>query len=436
MDAFVAVVVALICLSMLIAFVVRPKAWLFHIALLSLFSLGYLVLPVLLKSNAGLLGYSEGEIASALGVHAVFLTSLLAGYFFLIRRKPSRPINLPKLNSLIDRYPERVFGVSFLVYLAYFATNDITSYSAGDFEAYFSERSSLASIAAALGVYSQAAMAVAVASVARAGRRRSLITMLGGYLVMLVLLLSAGQRLAVVAPCVMMVIALGVSGFARPAIKTLAATVGVLVLLSPFAVYLREADSGMRGKEKALEVTSGFSYGDSAVASGAYSIAERADLVLNTIVLKEHIDRVGFVGPQFYLSVFLAPIPRFLVNNKPAVLSSDGTPSGEISVLAWQLTKGSSTGSLTAFGGITAYRQGGWLAVVADGLLAGALGALLFHWLGAGGSSARLFYVVLVPLLVVKRVPASFLEGLAEVLPVLWFVAAAFIVNHMLSRSR
>ncbi|RYZ75089.1 MAG: O-antigen polysaccharide polymerase Wzy [Lysobacteraceae bacterium] len=435
MDVFLAVLIALLCGGLLIRIAIKPDAPLFHVALMALFTLGYLVLPVMLKGNSGLASYAEREIAGALGIHGLYFLALLAGYFFFLARSGRRrSIDLPRIATLVQRYPARLFYLCLALYLAYFSTNELTSYSAEDFEAYFQDRSLFSSLLAAIAVYCQALMAICLVAAIGNSKRAVVTPMIAAYAVMLVLLLSVGQRLAMIAPCIMLVMAFGLAGQGRRALKIMLATVVALALVSPFAVYLREAESGSRGKDKIVEVGGGFSYGDDPITTAVTSVAERADLVLNTLLLKGYIDRTGYVGPQFYYSVLVSPVPRLIIGNKPALLSGDGTPADEISVLAWRLDKGQSTGSLTAFGGITAYRQGGWLAVIIDGVLVGVLGAFMYRWLGSGGPGGQMFYVVLVPLMVVKRVPASLFEALAEILPMLVFIALACVVDRLAGR--
>jgi hypothetical protein len=73
-------------------------------------------------------------------------------------------------------------------------------------------------------------------------------------------------------------------------------------------------------------------------------------------------------------------------------------------------------GSLTAFGGLTAYREGGWIAVILDGLAAGALFAGIARWFGQGGTIARIYYVQFFVLFAVQKAPPCFFEALASFL--------------------
>jgi hypothetical protein len=130
--------------------------------------------------------------------------------------------------------------------------------------------------------------------------------------------------------------------------------------------------------------------------------------------------------------VLSVPIPRAIFPNKPYQLSTDGTMWGELSVVSWVLDHGRGTiGSLTAFGGISAYQEGGWPAVVVDGLFTGFLFSLLAASLANGSSTAKLFYVLLFPLLAVKRVPPNLFESIAEVLTVVPFLVAAFVIDRI-----
>jgi hypothetical protein len=233
----------------------------------------------------------------------------------------------------------------------------------------------------------------------------------------------------------MVLIALFLTGQTKRAVKSIGLLVVILLAVSPFAVFMRSRQLDIRGKERVLTVGEEFSYGDDAVTTSIRSIIDRADLLGNSIKLKEYIDRHGFVSWQFYYSVLVSPIPRVIFAKKPYVLSSDGTMWGEISVIAWAMDFGG-IGSLTAFGGITAYRQGGWIAVCLDGLAAGFCFTVIARWLGRGGLVANVFYIALFPLLAIKRVPPSLFEMLAELLPMLPPMFALFVVNMVLRERR
>lgn len=434
MDSILGTLYFVICMTLLLRMIIVRTLQSIHLGVLSLFSIGYMIVPLLMKDEAGLAKYDPDTIAEALCIHFLYFLALLSGFTVVTRARGIRAFKSQGLDTLIEAHRVQIFFGCFIVYLLFFFSTDLTSYSSDDFESFFHDRSPYAALLATLVGYSQALMAVTFALAARRSPRPMVIAMALAFGVMIVLLLSAGQRLAVVAPCIMLFVAFSTFGMKRHGFRILAGSVAILLLLSPFAVYLREASALATGKAKILEVASGFSYGDNMATTALKSIAERADLLANTVVLKDYIDRDEYVGAEYYYSVFISPVPRILLGDKPYPVSSDGTMAGEISNLAWRIIVGWSTGSLTAFGAITAYRQGGWLALVLDGLLVGAMGALLCRKLAGGGVAGGVFYVLILPLMVVKRVPASLMEALADILPMLPVFLFLVAVNWLLER--
>jgi len=432
MDIAIGSLYFAVCITLLVRMLSRGSLLSIHLGLLALFSIGYMIVPLLMKTESLLAPFDPETIAVALSIHFLYFLSLLLGFACVAAARNIRTFSAPRLDTLIDTHRGLLFCACFVIYVIYFFTNDLTSYSSDDFERFFHERSPYSALIAAVAGYAQALMAVTFALSAQRSSRLARLAMGAGFAVILVLLLSAGQRLAVLAPCIMLFVAFANFGQKRKAFKILAGSVAILLLLSPFAVYLREASTLATGKAKILEAASGFSYGDSTAGTALKSIAERADLLVNTIHLKTYIDHHDYVGPEYYYSVLISPVPRLLLGEKPYPVSSDGTIDGEISNLAWRIIVGWSTGSLTAFGAITAYRQGGWLVLIIDGLLAGALGAYLCRKLAGGGGVGGMFYVIILPIIAVKRVPASLMEALADILPMLPVFLLLVVLDRVL----
>ncbi|WJH39662.1 hypothetical protein N7E02_23310 [Aliirhizobium terrae] len=144
--------------------------------------------------------------------------------------------------------------------------------------------------------------------------------------------------------------------------------------------------------------------------------------------MKRYIDITPVPGPIYYASVFLIPIPKILIPEKPYLLSVDGTFGGELSNWAWKVLNGG-TGSLTAFGGVYAYREGGWLWIGVNGLATGMFFAFLARWLGAGGTAGRFFYALLFVALAVAKVPPSFFEALAAFLGIFPFIVFFYLIS-------
>jgi hypothetical protein len=123
-------------------------------------------------------------------------------------------------------------------------------------------------------------------------------------------------------------------------------------------------------------------------------------------------------------------VPRFLYPGKPYILSANGKIDGEISVLAWRVMVGG-LGSLSAFGGLTAYREGGWAAILVDGLADGAFFFVIARWLGGGGWVARILYANFFVMFVVGKAPSDFFESLTAFLG----QVPVMIVLYLISRS-
>ena len=93
-----------------------------------------------------------------------------------------------------------------------------------------------------------------------------------------------------------------------------------------------------------------------------------------------------------------------------------------------------STGSLSAFGGIVAYRELGWPGVPINGFLTGLLFIFVARWLGQGGLLPATYYIALFVNLAVTKVPPSFWEALLGVMPLLPALFVIYIVNLLLMR--
>jgi hypothetical protein len=260
---------------------------------------------------------------------------------------------------------------------------------------------------------------------------------LGSMVVIIVIAaIPASQRLALIAPLISVFIALASSGQAGRALRTLGVTVVVLAVASPFAVYLRDGRRDSQGQLlSAVDTAENYSVSQTSLLQSLQSIIDRADIVYVTTYMKDYIDNTEYVGWEYYYSVLVVPIPRFIYPAKPYVLSSNGEPDGEISVLAWRAMIGG-TGSLSAFGGLTAYREGGWIGIILDGVAAGALFAFLARWLGEGSFVARIFYSSLFVIIAVQRVPPCFFEALSGFLGYAPLLLIIFVISRLLPLDR
>jgi len=431
MDIALAIVYLLLCfcLAWKVCFG-RDVIW-GHLGVLAIFSVAYYPFPVLLKSWSHLSDYPDANIFGALAIHFVFLVALLAGLSVLWRcRGLIRPLRFEALDGLATRFMFPLAAVASVLYFIYFYTSDLSSYSAEDVTTFFEEKDPYRQILSALAGLLVALIALSFSLALRRGRLLRAAT-LGGIIGLIVLTsLSTGARIIIITPLIMVFAALFITGQRVKAFQTILAVAAILVTISPLIVYMRENRSAVSSKSAVIDATSGFTYGDSPFARLVQGVVDRSDLIYVTINLKDLIDRTNYVGWQFYYSVAVVPIPRLVYPDKPYLLSDNGKIDGEISVLAWRTMVGG-LGSLTAFGGLVAYREGGWLAVVLDGLAAGAFAAFLARWLGEGGFLARLFYLNLFVQIAAAKAPASFFEMLASFLG----VAPLILILHFVSKA-
>ncbi len=435
MEFVIAALILILALVLVYRMVVTGRLEWCHLGILGVFAIGHFVLPIALKPLSNLADRTTDEIVPAVLIHGLFLTSVVGGVILALgTRTRVRSLQTPTLDLWLVRHRRKVFIVSTAVYLALFFSIAQTSYAAEDFTEFFTNRNPFLAALASMQSWALGTLGICTALEVRDGRKVPARVMTATIFALVILALPTAQRLAIITPMAVMLSALLVTGQKRRAMRSAGILVLVLVVVSPFAVYLRSARSQNRSGE-VVSIGRDFSYGDSQLTTMAQSLADRADLLGNTIPLKDYVDHQGFVGWRFYYSVLVSPIPRVLLGNKPYLLSADGTMWSEISVLSWSLRYGG-IGSLTAFGGITAYREGGWLIVALDGVLTGALFVFVARWLGRGGIVGMGTYVTLFPLLAIKRVPPSLFEALAELLPLLPIVAVFVLTDKMLRWTR
>ncbi|MCI4679534.1 O-antigen polysaccharide polymerase Wzy [Rhodoblastus acidophilus] len=400
-----------------------------HLGTIALFSLGYYPLPVLFKPLSSLAPIPDEKVFYALLIHYLFLCALVISCLGCAKLTRAVPVmNFGALDHIALRHLYRLAWAAFGLYLAYIATTPRTSYGTENFDAFFEQKSNFRSLVSAVAVFASGFICIAYAIASAHGRRRAQFTY-GAMIVLLVALaLPLGQRLAAIAPIMMLFAAMAVTRQTGRALRILAAAVIFLMAVSPFAVYLREARRDKSGEFlSAPQVAGHYQVSSNPAFQSFQSIIDRSDLIFNTVFMKDYIDRTGYANWLYYYSVLVSPVPRLIFPDKPYVLSTDGAIDGEISVQAWRLAFGS-LGSLTAFGGLTAYREGGWIGVILDGLALGLLFSLLARWLGEGSFLARVFYINFFLLFAVQKVPPDFFEALAGLLGHAPLILALLIV--------
>ena len=132
---------------------------------------------------------------------------------------------------------------------------------------------------------------------------------------------------------------------------------------------------------------------------------------------------------QYYSSILGSFLPRIIVGEKSQVLSDNGKLSGETSVLAWNIIIGKDIGSLSAFGAITAYREGGWLWVIVNGFLTGLMYVWVFSFFCKGGHLGKVLFISIFVSLCVKQVPPSFFYLIVFIKPTIIMAMVLFLIN-------
>lgn len=432
MDYVIALFLSLLCVYLAFR-MLRPRDVVdFQMGVIAAFSVGYYCLPVWFKGLSTLSDLSDGEVAVAVFIHALFIFCIVVGTeiarpFF----RSQRPLETPQLDRFIVPLLPALCLIGTVVYIYYYFNFDLTSYTAKDFEAYFKNRSTFSIIVANLSGISLAGIAFSTAYFWKRGNSSQLLIAGSLLSVCILLALFLGQRLALLTPIIMLLASLAGTGQSKKAVSLLGAAVAVLLLVSPVAVFVRETLADKQAVDAKAAVGS-FSYGDDAFGKMFQSIIDRGDLVYVTARMKPYIDAEPLPGLTYYGSVLAVPIPKGIYPGvKPYPLSPNGGPGGELSIKAWLTLKGG-TGSLSAFGGVVAYREASWPGVIVNGLLTGALFIGLGRLLGEGGIAFKILYAQLFVAITVKKVPPSFFEALTEVMGVLPFLGAIFIVAWLM----
>lgn len=429
MHLLLALILILVCAVAVARAFMRPSALGLFLGTLSLFSIGYYGLPMLLIERSPLRNLPEDELTAVSLMVLIYLICILIGIGLVGNRTASRHgLRFSRIDAYLERHwwPGSIIANG--IVLVYSLTRNVTFYQASSVDQFIAERSNWEGL---LGFSSGLAQAVAAIYLARAlvgGDRYKLAFAVMGLLMQMALVVTAGQRLVLITPVLLFVAALVAQRSFRIAGGALAAGIGVMLLISPFAVALR---AGTWNDSQEV-IAQNFTYGENPVETMLQSIVDRADILQTMSTLKAYVDLNGHVGPMYYYSVAVIPIPRGLYTGKPAVLSADGDRASEASILVWRLIVGHGIGSLTAFGSIIAYREGGWLWLPFNGVLTGmvfAYGLLLFS---RGGFVGQAFFCLAFFRWSVMKVPPSLMEVMVDVMTYLPVIAILFVINRLL----
>jgi hypothetical protein len=413
------------------------------IGLIGMFSIGYYVLPVFFRRYALLDYEKDGDIVEVLLMSIIFFFFILLGVvlserFFNKRRHISYRLNV--LDNLFFKHYKSFYIISLAIWFVYYFTNDLTSYSSNDVDSYFlGEKSSYSGVWSALYNLSLSIIAVCTALSFKYGNKKWWYALI--YCILVMMLLITGQRLYVITPIFMLVGSFCIFINFKKCMIIIYTGILLLLIISPAMVFIRVSNKNITEgvKIENILLLREFQSRNSSSNNAFISIIERADLLYNMSVLKKRYDNhlVDFNIGQYLLSVPSAYLPRFLYAQKPHPLSDNGNLSGEISVQAWDIIVGkNSLGSLSAFGAITAYREGGWLWVVINGLLTGFLFVWIYHFLAKGGYWAKILFISIFVTLSIKNVPVSFFYFLVFIAPVIKHIIGLSIINFLLRSKK
>lgn len=434
MDIFLALIMFCLCIFSLMQMYINKSVLWIMIGTIGCFSIGYYVLPVFFKQYSSLDSVNESKLNEVLLMCVVFFVSIVVGVVIksnFINRK-SKSLNLNILDSFFFSKRKYIFFLSYILWLAYYFTNDLTSYSSEDFEGYFHNRSIYSGVLAAISTFCLSVMSNCIA-LFKSSKSKWMYIYISCYSSVVLLLLVTGQRLSVITPLFMLVGAFSIHGHQDISFKIIRFAVVFLIFVSPLMVFIREYQ-GDRGKLNAIQAAKEYNSGDDALNEGFISIMKRADLLYVMTVLKNHYDDSDqFNQGQYLFSVFSAYIPKVLFPEKPYPLSDNGLMTGEISVQAWNLIIGPSTGSLSAFGSISAYREGGWGWVILNGLLTGFLFVWVYSYYAKGGYLSKILFISVFVTLTIKNVPLSLFYFLVYISPIIQITLLLKLLNNFLS---
>lgn len=409
-------------------------------ALLATFGFGYYILPFLFPASSGFAKIDETKIDLVLGIHFLFLLGFAMGLLrsasLLSRAKVG--IFMPALDSLFERKAPTVLVCALVLYFVISGFDYRTWYDfSGDpLEFVNRERSFLARLSVLLPFL----LGAATQSAYLIGRRSKLWLSISLFPIFLVSmsLLSGAQRLLAITPLLYIFI-YGCEKFGfRRSLVVLFSIVGFLLVFSPLAVFLRETYADKRESDYESALNEFSEKNKFSLEQSLISISERADLYYVTSLLAPRESGHKFDEVKYLSSVFFAYLPRLIRPENTYPLSDDGTLYGETSVKVWceKYSSRRSVGSLSAFAGLYAYREGGLFWAWINGFLASLVGSVLIATLGASGTVARNFLGGGIVILSVKYVPASFFQLLVDIAMPAWILVLLVITEKLLIKPK
>jgi hypothetical protein len=434
MDFILAIVFLILSLFYILKMFSDRNLISFQVGVLSAFSIGYFCLPVIFKFRSNLNNINSFLIFESLLIFFLFFCFILLGVFFgkKIFEKKINGIQLLVLDSMFIKHRKLIVCFSTILLLYYYSTTNLTSYSSDDFEAFFHE--DRGAFSALLAMFSKIALGFITLSLAMAIKskeKKNVFLFTFCFILSILPLFLLGQRLIILTPFIFIAVSFAVFNLWDFSKKFFITAILLLVLVSPFAVFVRE--SMTNPNITISEVISNFDYGDRVVDEVFQSILDRGDLLFVTTKIKPVLDAEPFMGPTYYSSVIFNFIPKSLYpgGEKPYPLSPSGLANDELSIKAWREIHSQSTGSLTAFGGLFAYREIGWFGVILNGFMTGIFFVLIYYLLGRSSIVLGPFYLLFFVETVVKKVPASFWESVLVLIPQLPIIFLLILINSL-----
>ena len=406
----------------------------FQIGVLSAFSIGYFCLPVIFKFRSNLDELESFIIFESLLIFFLFYCFILLGVLFgkKIILKKTKGIQLLALDSMFIKHKKLIVIFSTILLLYYYSTTNLTSYSADDFEAFFHEdRGAFSALLAMLSKMALGFITISLAMAIKCKEKTNIFLFTSCFLLSIFPLFFLGQRLIILTPFIFLAVSFALFNLWEFSKKFFITAILLLILVSPFAVFIRQ--SVTNPNITISEVVSDFNYGDNVIDEVFQSILDRGDILFVTAKIKPVLDNEPFMGPLYYSSVIFNFIPKSLYpgGEKPYPLSPTGLANDELSIKAWREIHSQSTGSLTAFGGLVAYRELGWIGVILNGFMTGIFFVLIYCLLGRSSIVLGPFYLLFFVETVVKKVPASFWESLLVLIPQIPIISFLILINSL-----
>lgn len=431
MHTFIGLFLICMCLGWVVWALRHPGPVAPFMAVGAVFTIGYYGLPILLIERSTLRFLPAYELATTIGMSTLYFIALSIGVMIVMRRKwgQNSIVSFGPLDRWLDDnwWPVTIASNVMVVY--YVANTGLTSYQFESYDAFVASKSVWSSIIAFFSTLLQAFTALNFVKALKSGQKIRIAVAGAGLVAQLGFIAMGAHRTLFIAPFLFVIASMVMLRQNRMAGMTLLVAIAALLAYSPFAVMLRSGS--WNGTQDVL--AENFSYGEDPIDEMLQSIVDRGDILQSNSILKAHTDANGFVGWQYYYSVLVLPVPRFIYPNKPFVLSDTGDMNGEASILAWHLSVSSKPGSLTAFGGIVAYREGGWIWLTINGLLNGMLMAYLLTLMSRGQFLGQAFYILGFFSWAVRKVPPSLMETMSTVLTYLPVIIVLALIGQFLA---